>query len=75
MPVFVMIHDDDCGQFLTHVGACPKHGFNPDMQSTAFVSVDRRMLKQRTRHGETFLGTKGTQITNTEAVARAEEVA
>ena len=35
----VLMHDDDCGAELDARGRCPKCGFAPDMQSTAFVFV------------------------------------
>lgn len=35
-----LIHDDDCDATLEPDGLCPRCGFHPDMQSTAFVPVD-----------------------------------
>ena len=64
--IYVMVHDDDCGQFLAHTGNCPKHGFVPDMQSMALIETDVGMLEQRIRCGETFMGMKRIPLTNCE---------
>lgn len=58
----IMFHDDDCGELLDKDGRCPKCGFHPDMQSTAFKEVpDADVLKLRSQ-GRTMLGLNRRQI-------------
>lgn len=47
----VMFHDDDCGEILNKNGLCPKCGFHPDMQSTAFREATDEELRGRTALG------------------------
>jgi hypothetical protein len=52
----VMIHDDDCGEYLDKDGKCPKCLFHPDCQSTAFVDVEYADIKTYLKQGNTMLG-------------------
>ncbi len=47
----VMVHDDDCGEILDAEGRCPKCGFHPDIQSTAFREATEQELRGRTALG------------------------
>jgi hypothetical protein len=58
----VMIHDDDCGEYLDKEGMCPKCKFHPDMQSTCFKNIDYKELVALIKNGKTFLGIYRTQI-------------
>lgn len=46
-----MVHDDDCGEILDAEGRCPKCGFHPDIQSTAFREATEQELRGRTALG------------------------
>ena len=58
----VMVHDDDCGEYLTRKGQCPKCKFHPDMQSTAFTSIEYDELQALIYRGRSFLGINRTPI-------------
>lgn len=46
-----MVHDDGCGEILDKEGRCPKCGFHPDMQSTAFREASAEELRGRSALG------------------------
>lgn len=52
----LMFHDDDCGELLDKDGRCPKCGFHPDMQSTAFKEVPDAEVSKLRAGGRTLLG-------------------
>lgn len=52
----LMFHDDDCGELLDRKGRCPKCGFHPDAQSTAFKEIPEAEVQELIREGKTFLG-------------------
>lgn len=54
--VKLMFHDDSCGELLDVRGRCPRCGFCPDMQSTAFRPVPVDEVDRMLRQGKTFLG-------------------
>lgn len=58
----LMIHDDSCDEKLDHTGNCPKCGFHPDMQSTAFMAFDKAEIDKLVAQGRTFLGPYRTEI-------------
>ncbi len=55
-PVQLMVHDDDCNEFLTNDGECPKCKFHPDMESVVFVVVSPLKYQELRKTGRTFLG-------------------
>lgn len=58
----IMFHDDDCGELLDKEGRCPKCGFHPDMQSTAFKEVPDAEAMRLRASGRTMLGLNRRQI-------------
>lgn len=58
----IMLHDDDCGEFLDHDGMCPRCKFHPDGQSTAFQDVSEDKVLHLISQGRTLLGRGRTPI-------------
>lgn len=61
-PIFMMFHDDNCGELLDKEGECPACGFHPDMQSTAFREVKYEEYAPLAEMGRTFLGLRRTKL-------------
>jgi hypothetical protein len=60
--VYVMFHDDHCGELFDMNGKCSVCNFHPDMQSTAFKLVNYEELRTMLNTGRTFLGECRTAI-------------
>ncbi len=60
--MMLMFHDDSCGELLDSSGKCPKCGFHPDMQSTAFREVPGDELQQLRAAGLDFLGERRVPV-------------
>lgn len=52
----LMIHADDCGEFIDSLGQCPRCKFHPDMQSLGFKEVSSSEIAEKRVQGATFMG-------------------
>ena len=52
----LLYHDDDCDEFLDHLGFCHKCKLHPDMQSTAFREPTENEIKIAKNSNKLFLG-------------------
>lgn len=59
----IMIHDDDCGEYLDKNGMCPKCKFHPDLQSLALVETDINTIERYLSAGFTMMGLYRRPIT------------